>query len=188
MRRETWAGDLARRLLEEPLPRRWRHSQGVAARARSLRPVLGPDADLVIASAWLHDIGYAPNLVDTGFHPLDGARYLRDVEQADERLCRLVANHTCARLEAAERGLADVLSAEFPLTDVHLVDALTYCDTTTSPDGEPLALDDRLAEIRERYGPDHLVTRFITTATPSITASARRVERALAVQGTVGQV
>lgn len=176
-----WAADAARRLLEEPLPRRWNHTQGVAARARLLRPVLGPDADLVIAAAWLHDIGYSPNLVDTGFHPLDGARYLRDVEKADERLCRLVAHHTCARLEAAERGLADVLSAEFPLTDEDLVDALTYCDTTTSPDGEPLHVDDRLAEIRARYGPDHLVTRFIATATPCITASVRKVERALAV-------
>ena len=34
------------------------------------------------AAAWLHDIGYAPAVDDTGFHPLDGARYLRDVEQA----------------------------------------------------------------------------------------------------------
>jgi hypothetical protein len=30
-----------------------------------------------------------------------GARYLRDVERADERLCRLVAHHSCAAIEAA---------------------------------------------------------------------------------------
>jgi len=24
------------------------------------------------AAAWLHDIGYAPDLVVSGFHPLDG--------------------------------------------------------------------------------------------------------------------
>jgi len=28
-------------------------------------------------AAYLHDIGYAEPLVDTGFHPLDGAVYLR---------------------------------------------------------------------------------------------------------------
>jgi hypothetical protein len=28
--------------------------------------------------AGLHDIGYSPELADMGFHPLDGARYLRD--------------------------------------------------------------------------------------------------------------
>ena len=54
------AGQLARALLQEPVPRRWAHVQGVAARARGLAPVLGADADLIEAAAWLHDIGYAP--------------------------------------------------------------------------------------------------------------------------------
>ena len=53
---------LARVLLQEPLPRRLAHVQGVADRARSLAPVLGADADLLEAAAWLHDIGYAPGL------------------------------------------------------------------------------------------------------------------------------
>ena len=186
MKVATWAGDLARQLLEEPLPRRWAHTQGVASRATSLRPILGLDAELIVAAAWLHDIGYAPDLIDTGFHPLDGARYLRDVEGAGERLCQLVAHHTCARIEAGERGLADKLTAEFPAPDECLVEALTYCDVTTSPDGEPLDVDARLAEIRARYGPDHLVTRSIRAATPCLTASVRNVEKALADAGTAG--
>src|SRR5689334_25333175 len=74
----SWAEQLARALLQEPLPCRWAHSQGVAARARGLAPVLGADADLLMAAAWLHDIGYAPGLAVTGLHALDGARYLRD--------------------------------------------------------------------------------------------------------------
>ena len=181
----TWAGDLARRLLAEPLPRRWAHVQGVAARARSLAPILREDADLITAAAWVHDIGYAPGLVDTGFHPLDGARYLRDVEHADERLCRLVAHHTCAQIEATERGLGAALAAEFAIETERLTDALTYCDATTSPDGERLHVDDRLAEIRSRYGPDHLVTRFITMAAPCITTSVRNVQKSLADVGAV---
>jgi len=40
--------------------------------------VLGLDDTLVCAD-WLHDIGYAPALVATGFHPLDGARFLESV-------------------------------------------------------------------------------------------------------------
>jgi putative nucleotidyltransferase with HDIG domain len=75
----------------ESLPRRWAHVQGVAARAHSLAPVLGADADLLEAAAWLHDIGYAPGLADTGLHALDGARYLRDTQHADAMLCRLVS-------------------------------------------------------------------------------------------------
>ena len=78
-----WAEQVARELLEEPLPRRWAHTQGVAAQAASLARILGEHADLITAAAWLHDIGYSPAIAHTGFHPLDGARYLRDVRQAD---------------------------------------------------------------------------------------------------------
>src|ERR1700690_2256432 len=120
MNQADWAAELARKLLEVPLPRRWAHVQGVAAQARSVAPILGDDADLLEAAAWLHDIGYSPELADTGFHPLDGARYLRHVEQPDSRLCRLVGNPSCAILEAEERGLADVLSYEFPPVDLRL--------------------------------------------------------------------
>ncbi len=104
----SWAEGLAQALLQDSLPRRWAHVQGVAARARGLIPVLGADADLLEAAAWLHDIGYAPGLAVTGLHALDGARYLRDAQHADAMLCRLVAHHTCASVEAGERGLADL--------------------------------------------------------------------------------
>src|SRR6266849_1825994 len=133
MSQADWAAEVARNLLEVPLPRRWAHVQGVAAQARSLAPILGDDADLLEAAAWLHDIGYSPELADTGFHPLDGARYLRDVQHADPILFRLVANHSCAILEAEERGLADALSREFLAPDAVLSDALAYCDMTTPP-------------------------------------------------------
>jgi hypothetical protein len=43
----------------------------------------------------------------TGLHALNGARYLRDAQHADAMLCRLVAHHSCATIEAGERGLAD---------------------------------------------------------------------------------
>ena len=173
----SWAGHLAQALLQEPLPRRWAHVQGVAARARSLAPVLGADAELLEAAAWLHDIGYAPGLAATGFHPLDGGRYLGDAQHADAMLCRLVAHHSCAIIEAGERGLADVLSSEFdPAPDV-LASVLTYCDMTTSPDGQPVPVERRLAEIHERYGPGHLVSRSIRRATPMILCAVEQVHQ-----------
>jgi HD superfamily phosphodiesterase len=169
-----WAEELARKLLEVPLPRRWAHVQGVAARARVLAPVLGDDADLFEAAAWLHDIGYSPELAETGFHPLDGARYLRDVHHADPVLCSLVGHHSWAVIEAEERGLADVLSREFSAADAALSDALTYCDATTTPDGNVVTVYDRLAEIRERYGPESTVTRFTYRAEPCFVSSVSR--------------
>ncbi|WP_326825858.1 hypothetical protein [Streptosporangium sp. NBC_01756] len=68
--------------------------------------ILGEESDLLTASAWLNDIGCSPESVDTGFHPLDGARYLRDVHQADDKLARLAAHHSCAVYEATERDRA----------------------------------------------------------------------------------
>jgi hypothetical protein len=70
----------------------------------------------------------------TGLHALDGARYLRDAHQADAMLCRLVAHHLYAIIEAGERGLADLLALEFEPAPYELSSVLTCCDLTTSPD------------------------------------------------------
>lgn len=175
----SWAQQLAGDLLAEALPRRWSHSQGVGRKAESISRVLGDDADLLTCSAWLHDIGYAPKLVDTGLHALDGARYLRDVEHADPRLCALVAHHSCAHIEARNRGLGDELAAEFEPVGGLLTDALTYCDMTTTPVGESTDVDARLAEILSRYGPGDVVTESITEAAPHIKGSVRRIEQLL---------
>src|SRR5262249_13493318 len=113
MTQADWARDVARTLLEVPLPGRWADVPGVGRQARSLPPILGDDAGLIESAAWLHDIGYSPDLVVTGFHPIDGARYLRDVQRAEPALCGLVAYHSCAINEAEERGLSGVLAVEF---------------------------------------------------------------------------
>lgn len=172
----AWAREIAHALLERSLPRRWAHTQGVARKARTLAPILGDDADLLEAAAWLHDIGYSPEITMTGFHPLDGARYLRDIAHADEPLCRLVAGHSCASIEAEQRGLAEELSHEFPTVEGPLRDALTYCDMTTTPDGDHVTVGCRLSEIRERYGSGHVVTRFIQLAEPHLVDAVRSIQ------------
>ncbi|MFE4329423.1 HD domain-containing protein [Streptomyces sp. NPDC056831] len=175
-----WAYPLAESLLAKPLPRRWAHSQGVAERARTIAPILGADADLMGAAAVLHDIGYAPDLAKTGFHPLDGARYLRDVAHANERVVRLVAHHSCAWMEAEARGLREELESEFPREQPHLRDALCYCDMNTTPDGTPTNPVDRVNEIAGRYGADSLIGAFIRRAEPEILESTGRVVERLA--------
>lgn len=171
----AWAEALARNLLEDELPRRWAHVQGVAACARSLAPAFAADKELLEAAAWLHDIGYVPELARTGMHGLDGACYLRDVHHANPMLCRLVAHHSCAIIEAEERGLADLLRGEFEAPPRPLADALTCCDMTTSPDGQPVNVNRRLAEIHHRYGSDHLVSRSVLRATPMIMQAVGQV-------------
>ena len=168
---------MCRSLLAGELPRRWAHCQGVARQACTIAPALGEHAGLVESAAWLHDIGYAAPLVDSGFHPLDGARYLRDRELGQRELWTLVAHHTCAQVEADERGLGDVLAAEFPIGDIapSAVTALTYCDMTTGPDGQHVNVEQRLAEILTRYPADHVVHRSIARAAPSLRAQVAEV-------------
>ena len=46
---------------------------------------------------------------------------------------------------------------------------------TTSPDGEHVQVTHRLAEIHDRYGSGHLVSRFISRATPLILEAVGQV-------------
>ncbi len=179
MEQVQWARGLARRLLAEPLPIRWAHTQGVGQKAESIAHILGDEAELLVCAAWLHDIGYAPRLVKTGFHPLDGARYLRDIRHGDDRVCRLVANHSCAIVEATNRLLGDDLFREFPPDDGMVSDALTYCDMTTGPDGNQTSVAARLDEIVARYGAGNLVTTYILEARPQIISAIQKISRRL---------
>jgi len=171
---KAWAFDVAEDLIAEALPRRWAHVTGVAERSAGPASRL-PDGDLLVAAAVLHDIGYAPRIALTGFHPLDGARYLRKLN-APERLCALVARHSSAVEEAGLRGLRAELQ-EFPDEESAERDALWWADMTTTPDGKHTDLNERLKEIRTRYGADHLVTRSIERSTPELTAAVDRTCR-----------
>jgi hypothetical protein len=131
--------------------------------------------DLLEAAAVLHDVGYAPDLARTGFHPLDGANFLGEAG-APMRLVNLVAHHTYAALEAELRGLSAQL-ARYEDEQGSVRDALWYCDLTTGPNGEPVDARDRIAEIQQRYGPGDLVTEFITRATPELLAAVNRTQR-----------
>jgi hypothetical protein len=176
----TWAHELAARYLAESLPSRWSHVQGVAARAWEVADVVADERDVLVSAAWLHDLGYAPELVETGFHPLDGARYLRRLG-ADDRLCGLVAHHSAALVEADQRGLVDQLNAEFPREQSSVGDALWYADLTVGPDGESVTVEERLAEIIERYGTGHVVSLSVEKARPELLAAASRTEQRLSL-------
>jgi hypothetical protein len=98
------------------------------------------------------------------------------------RIAGLVAHHSCALFEAEERGLADVLASEFEQEHSATADALWYSDMTTGPDGQDFTVRERLAEVRSRYGPEHIVTRFWTRAEPALLAAIHRTEVLFAAQ------
>lgn len=175
-----WAEQEAVRLLAN-LGDRWKHVQGVVAQARRVSLAIAfEDRPYLVAAAWLHDIGYAPSLNGTGFHPIDGARHLRSLGY--ERLACLIAWHSSAVTEAPALGLADELAA-FPRETSATADALTYCDMTTGPGGERVTMPERLAEIARRYGDDHLVVRCLHQAHDHLDGAVGRTAERLRVAG-----
>jgi hypothetical protein len=171
---------LAERYLAE-LPRRWRHVQGVGHRAEHVAEALRLADGALVAAAWLHDIGYGPAVADTGFHPLDGARFLRRIGAGDRLAC-LVAHHSCAVYEARVRGFEQDLLTEFELEESVTYDALIFCDMTTGPDGRAISFEDRVREVYERYGEGD-ISRALRMAEPCLKAAVDRVSQAMKASG-----
>lgn len=174
-----WARSTSEQLLK-PLGRRWVHVQQVAKRASIVGRCLQDDRDTLIAAAYLHDIGYAPALELAGFHPLDGGRYLR--ESGYELLACLVAHHSGARVEARLRGF-EYYTDEFVFSNSPMDQALTYCDLTTGPDGAHVTLDERVAEINDRYGTEHVTARSIAMSLPELRQAVAATEERMAAAG-----
>lgn len=168
---------LARGLAAERLttaPRRWAHVQGVAEVAAQVAPhIAAADCEAIVAAAWLHDIGYAPTIATSGFHPVDGAAFAR-ASGMPELVVSLIAHHTGADAEAAERGLVEALG-EFAPPPSDVLDVVTFADLTTSPDGGPVSAEDRVAEILSRYGLDDPVHAAVSRSAPELLASVSRV-------------
>lgn len=160
-----WAEECVHELLADLRPR-IDHVLAVGAKARRIASAFDDvDAEVLVASAYLHDIGYAPGLVDTGLHQIDGARWLRS--QGHDDLARLVAHHSAAHVELRRRGQLQLLEP-YRHPPHALAAALAYCDITTGPQGQDLTLDERIAEVGDRRGRDSVVYRALVAARPEL--------------------
>lgn len=169
------AAGLASSLLRAGLPLRLAHVLATGDRAMKLCYLPQDVCQRMAIAGVLHDIGYAPDLVDVGFHPIDGARFLRS-DGWDEAIVNFVAHHSCAVIEAERRGLLDELRGEFPRNDALPHDELCFCDMTTGPAGQLMTVEQRLADIKERYGPGSIVGDSIAIAEPELLASVYRIQ------------
>lgn len=141
---------LAAALLRDD-PQRLRHVRTVATVALVVSDVLPPDRlETLLSAAVLHDIGYAPLLRSTGFHPLDGALWLR-ARGCPADVAAAVAHHSEARSQRGAAPLADRYAA-LPPPEPVLADLLTYADQTTTPHGHRTGVVARVVERCARTG------------------------------------
>jgi len=179
----SWAAEQASILLK-PQGNRWLHVQGVVKTARRVGKIFDEeDYAYLIAAAYLHDIGYAPQLQQTNFHPLDGARFILS-SPGNMRLASLVAHHSEARFEAQLRGYATELQA-FPHEQSAVTDALTYCDQITGPTGLRVSLQERIHEINHRYGEIDIVSQAMYLSLPYISLAVARTQQRLTQYGLI---
>lgn len=155
------------------LPRRLAHSLAVGRQAENH----GYD-ETVVAAAYLHDIGYGQDLIDTGFHPIDGARYLRAACWSED-IVSMVAFHTGAEYEARSRNLSRELG-RFDRPDQNRIDHVTYCDCCTTPTGQLTTPAERINEILSRYPSDHVVHQTIQVSKPYLLECCARARASLA--------
>ena len=168
---------LAAALLSED-PQRLRHVHTVATVALVVSEVLPPErVETLLSAAVLHDVGYAPLVRTTGFHPLDGAQWLL-VRGCPTDVAAAVAHHSEALLQAGAAPFADRYAA-LPVPDAAAADVLTYADQTTSPDGRRTGVVPRAVERWRRTAGDPATLERVTRLVHAVA----RVDARLAAVG-----
>jgi hypothetical protein len=172
-REVLWAQAAARQILGREVSR-WAHTLGVVRQVKeSLAMLPSEERSLVVAAAYVHDLGHDPCLRVTGCHALDGAMYVR--KMGHPQVAAMVAQHSGARYEARLRGLAGQMS-QFTFAGSSALDLLTYSDLMTDHRGQECSVEERLEGLAVRYGTDHIVTRAVQLAEPELRESVSRVE------------
>gem|GEM_PF-1978370 len=135
-------------------------------------------------AALLHDIGYLPEISTlleqateyhpTGWHPVDGANFLR--YRGEHRLATLIEGHGHSPEVSKLRGLA-------PMTVSNDIVAMiiTYCDVQTDPNGIPVSYMERLNEIGERKGLESQEYKAHLLARNRIETIISKIDQLLAV-------
>ncbi len=171
-----------RRFVETALnssPSRLVHVLEIARRVRESAALLNrlgwhPPIDLEIAecAALLHDIGYWKPIAETGFHPVDGLRFLYG--QGQKELGELIAGHSCS----PEEGMLSGFPGIEPSPNI-IARLITYWDLQVKQGGEVVSYQERLRDILSRYGPDTIVAKANLAAQPRLEALMQDVSTLL---------
>ncbi|MEV6101034.1 HD domain-containing protein [Nocardia sp. NPDC051981] len=157
------------------------HTIAVGRKVASIAGAIpGHLRDETVTAACLHDVGYGYPVL--GFHPIDGAQLL--AARGYSRIaCHLVAFHSASRIEAEVRGISPDVFDPFVLEEISGIDVASdfvwWADMSTGPTGDPVTIDQRLADIRVRYPDGSIVRTAIDRAEPLLRAAVQRVSALL---------
>ncbi len=159
-------------------PNRVKHVLEIATRVReSATALLLPlqEVEMAECAALLHDIGYWKPIALTGFHPADGANFLK--EQGRHDLASMIIGHSCSPEEGELLGYSGIQQDQRITSKL-----ITYWDVQIKQGGEAVSYQERLADILQRYGPDSLVGRANLKAKLRIEGLLKEVGSELARQ------
>lgn len=168
---------LACRLLADEQPQRWDHVQGVANQAARFTGLID-NWEALVCAAYVHDIGYASEAIDIGFHQIDGARYLRRLGWS-EAVVNLVAHHSGAQIRGELAGHGPIYATEFPADETLPHRHLHFCDLTVALDGAPTTVEERLADMRSRHSHNRNMIQFLDGHEQSVIAMVEEIQRLL---------
>ncbi|MET8765112.1 hypothetical protein [Lentzea sp. NPDC004782] len=180
MRLSNWAHELAEAILCKNHSHHWEYTKLVVHRAEVLGPILLPEdeADVLSAAAWLHRVGAAVELQETGFVPLDSARYIASMTTFPRRVVALVAHQSSAATKAVERGLSAEMTC-YADEETLTRDALWHCVTPVLPANLELAHRARQEASTEFLGKDHPIALAHEEGQTRIREASSRVMLAL---------
>jgi len=167
--------NLVRTFIEKCLannPKRVAHVLEISRRVRETAEKLGlrgAQLELAECAALLHDIGYWEPIAKTGFHPIDGARFLE--EHQEPELAAYIIGHSCSPEEGELSGFPGIRQ------DPSLIAKLiTYWDVQVKQGGEVVSYSERFADIISRYGEACIVGKANVLAKPRIEQLIREID------------
>lgn len=131
-------------------------------------------------AALLHDIGYSEEVNFTGFHPVDGYRFLRAKGYVKDIL-DVVLHHSLAREDYLHNHSTKELEdyKEIILSDraQKILEIVSYADWHTDGQGNRVSVDGRYADILDRHGHNSKVGEFMLSIRPQIDDICKKVEK-----------
>ena len=160
----------------EKHPDRLRHILTVARKVRETAqqlsakyPEMDLDVNVAYCAALLHDIGYLDALTVSGFHPIDGANYLRECGYPD--LAEYILGHSNSPEQAT------LLQIEGVVMSPHIIAKLiTYWDIRVRQGGALVSYAERLDDIKTRYGVESQVWKSHLLAHDRISQLVQEIE------------